>query len=298
MRILDRILAGETVEPVTGTLPPAAGAFAQAQHVQIDNVADYILGDAKVGQSWSLTEDFPTLAPPFELAWYEYRRPPTIPSIRAITDSDDDKVPGLPDQIGVLVEGVRTEDGGFVSRYYVYSTVAKMAIRGPFVFQIGCDEHGRATPDGISVEVLHNVSDFERRTRMYWEAGADLLVPVLMATSLLHSKNVTIERESPIEAGLQRHHRRRYGTDRIRFHLLHIEPMRRVLRDAGAESDAAGAGLQVAMHIRRGYFGDYREGRGLFGKYHGIYWWDQMVKGKASAGLVTKEYVVHPAKGA
>jgi hypothetical protein len=42
--------------------------------------------------------------------------------------------------------------------------------------------------------------------------------------------------------------------------------------------DAAGAkdpgGLPRALHIMRGHFKDYREGRGLFGKVHGMWWWD------------------------
>ena len=34
------------------------------------------------------------------------------------------------------------------------------------------------------------------------------------------------------------------------------------------------AGLKRALHICRGHFKDYREGRGLFAKTHGIWWWD------------------------
>lgn len=298
MRILDRILMNEEMERIVGTPRPAGGAFAAAEHVQIDNVAEYVFRDVKVGDSWTLSEDFPTIAPPWELAWYEYRRPSVIQSLAKFTPSMPDETPGMPDHVGVLVEGVPTDDG-FVSRYYIYAATGKDVVRGPIVFQIDCDKEGRVTPEGIRVILDPSVpvTDAERRRLKMWLGGSDLLVPVLMATSLLHSKNVTIEREPPVDAGLQRSHRKRYGTERVRFHLLHIEPMRRVLRSAGAESDAPGEGVKVAMHIRRGYFGDYRDGRGLFGRWHGIFWWDQTVRGRADSGLVQKEYVVHAPRG-
>jgi hypothetical protein len=33
------------------------------------------------------------------------------------------------------------------------------------------------------------------------------------------------------------------------------------------------------MHICRGHFKDYREGRGLFGKYHQLVWHPSLVRG-------------------
>ncbi len=47
--------------------------------------------------------------------------------------------------------------------------------------------------------------------------------------------------------------------------------MRKQLAEAGAEGTG---GLKRALHIMRGHFKDYREGRGLFGKVHGMWWWD------------------------
>lgn len=39
---------------------------------------------------------------------------------------------------------------------------------------------------------------------------------------------------------------------------------------------------------------DYRQ-RGLFGKYHGLYWWDSHLRGASSAGQVIKDYRVRSA---
>lgn len=49
----------------------------------------------------------------------------------------------------------------------------------------------------------------------------------------------------------------------------------------------------VALHIVRGHFKDYRNGRGL-GRGHGrgIWWWDAQVRGEAERGRVVKDYDV------
>lgn len=48
----------------------------------------------------------------------------------------------------------------------------------------------------------------------------------------------------------------------------------------------------MPTHIIRGHFKDYRQS-GLFGQHHGVYWWDQAVRGKG-LGTVVKSYDVQP----
>lgn len=48
----------------------------------------------------------------------------------------------------------------------------------------------------------------------------------------------------------------------------------------------------VARHICRGHFRDYRQGAGLFGRFHGIYWTPPIWKGSFTRGFVTKSYKV------
>lgn len=65
--------------------------------------------------------------------------------------------------------------------------------------------------------------------------------------------------------------------------------MKKVLAsEGGAES----TGIKRALHIARGHFSDYREGRGLFGKHHGIYWWDPQLRGSVSEGYAPKDYII------
>ena len=59
--------------------------------------------------------------------------------------------------------------------------------------------------------------------------------------------------------------------------------MREVLRKEGR---AAETGVRQAIHLCRGHFKDYhyRSGRGLFGRTHGLYWWDMQVRGMRRPG--------------
>lgn len=76
---------------------------------------------------------------------------------------------------------------------------------------------------------------------------------------------------------------------RLTYHVLDITPMRQVLRIEGGEAQN---GTKRALHICRGHFANYSQGRGLFGKYHGMYWIDQHVRGSASRGFALKDYRV------
>src|SRR5262249_41550931 len=71
------------------------------------------------------------------------------------------------------------------------------------------------------------------------------------------------------------------------YHVLNIDPMRRVLsRDGHAET----SGLRHALHICRGHFKTFAEEAPLFGKHTGTYWWADYVRGDAQQGIVTKDY--------
>jgi hypothetical protein len=48
----------------------------------------------------------------------------------------------------------------------------------------------------------------------------------------------------------------------------------------------------MALHLCRGHFANYKDGKGLFGKYHGVYWMPPTLKGSSAYGKVNKEYQV------
>jgi hypothetical protein len=70
---------------------------------------------------------------------------------------------------------------------------------------------------------------------------------------------------------------------------LNIHPIKKILE---IEGQSQKTGLKMALHICRGHFKDFTE-RGLFGKYHGLYWWDAHARGNAKEGIALKDYRVH-----
>ena len=125
------------------------------------------------------------------------------------------------------------------------------------------------------------------------EHALDLTVcACLFSISLMHCKNVHFE-DIVIPAAVQKKRTKR-GIPRIQYKTLVIDPMHTQVRRERDE-DPAGEQNTVkrALHIVRGHFKDYRE-TGLFGKNHGLFWWDMHVAGTAKAGVVVKDYAVKP----
>jgi hypothetical protein len=121
-------------------------------------------------------------------------------------------------------------------------------------------------------------------------AVSGAVYPFLLATSILHCKNVTAQRVAVPEA-LKRAAAKR-GRPIYSHSILNISPARKILKSEGELSK--GASLSKALHVCRGHFKDYRDGAGLFGKAKGIYWWEQALRGNVSAGVHVKNYRVKP----
>jgi hypothetical protein len=117
------------------------------------------------------------------------------------------------------------------------------------------------------------------------------VLPVLLAVSLMHCRNVEIRTVEP-NAEASRTHRRRRGHRLVRYQVLDIEPMRQLLNEAGAE-DAKAGGLRRALTICRGHFKTFTPDAPLFGRHTGQFWWAPHVRGNPDAGIVVNDYRVH-----
>jgi hypothetical protein len=135
-------------------------------------------------------------------------------------------------------------------------------------------------------ETLH-VSVREASQLMY-QAMVHYFYPALLTISFLHCKNVTLQQQlsSPPRSKKAKKHSKP-ASPRITYHILDIEPMKRVLK---TEGNIEQNGLKKALHICRGHFANYESGKGLFGKYHGTYWISQHVRGSAEQGIHLKDY--------
>lgn len=112
--------------------------------------------------------------------------------------------------------------------------------------------------------------------------------PVLLAVSFLHCKNVVLQDES-VPKPLAKKYHLKTGQWPVRYKTLVIEPLKQILRHEGG-SDRNG--LAKAMHICRGHFRDYRQGPGLFGKYHQLVWSPMTVRGTKGKSVPPREIEV------
>jgi len=114
-----------------------------------------------------------------------------------------------------------------------------------------------------------------------------VLVPVLVAISLMHCKNIELVNK-PITRAMKRRVKRT-GEPLVVEKVLVIEPFKRKVIN---ESTGEQSGLTLAMHICRGHFREYSEEKPLFGKYSGKYWIPQHARGNKESGEIDKEYKV------
>lgn len=127
---------------------------------------------------------------------------------------------------------------------------------------------------------------------MFRDTFNSFLLTALLSISFLHCKNISLTQET---------YRRKHNDDLARkiprkvketipvsYHTLEITPMREVLKREG-QSDTLG--VKRALHICRGHFRHYENGRGLFGKYKGTYWIPQQVRGNLEH-IALKDYSI------
>lgn len=250
--------------------------------ILIDNVADYMYRDSDQ-EYWDLAVDFPNLAPPFPAFWCEHRMPTKIHS-KERGDSNLDYIQH--GRIGVLVHGltldeVKGQDIPADTRWILWCELfvdygqQGRSIEGPHgsIF-LSIDEHGAI----IGQPSMQSFSDPGMDEIM--QGFMSLIHPSLLAIAFLHCKNVTLEKNE-VPKPLAKKYRARHGIQPTRYHTLVIEPLKKILRTEGRSGEV---GLAKALHICRGHFRDYREGAGLFGKYHVVVWTPQIVRG--STGTV------------
>jgi hypothetical protein len=233
--------------------------FKAAIPIRIQNVANYIYLESDREQA-NLYHDFPNLAPPWPQFFMSYKRPP-----RMRTKQGWERPKGPTSiELGYLCTGDRDEAiGGW--------TLTIMAF-GPNVM---CSYRWRIDTQGQLLREGNLVTP-----PLKWPEGyildpsrqgdlESIAVP-LLAICFCHCKNIPLVRE-PVPTKVKTKRDSAHGWSPDAWHTLQIEPMRKQLNAAGASEPG---GLKRALHIMRGHFKDYRDGRGLFGKTHGTWWWN------------------------
>jgi hypothetical protein len=256
-----------------------------------DNVADYYYRDT--GQEdWNIPVHFPNLAPPFEQCWIEHRMPNQITSDRCGNVDLRDLIQH--GRVGVLVTSVDPSTAIgiginpatrwilWMEMFLDYGTI-RTGVDGPHgsIF-LQIDEHG------VLLETPWMQSFADESQNKHMGAIMGWTYPILLTITFLHCKNVTVV-ENQMDKPLAKKFHNRTGKWPTKFKTLVIEPLKNILRTQGRSGEH---GLAQAMHICRGHFRDYREGKGLFGKYKVLVWTPMIVRGSKKGKDTPREIVV------
>lgn len=256
--------------------------------VDIQNVYNTFYPEEAPAHFINVKSDLPNIASPWPLAWYEHH------SIMPETKGTTGILIGCigPNSGSRIVELLRQDFPGidlskmkWFIQYFLFME-SRQLNRTAFVLS----GHDALTDDGKSL--LGDV---------FWYKPSDLflahpemdsfvvnLYPALMAVSFLHCKNVSVHEGDP-NTKINKKRAKKGKLPFFRFKILDIKPMKDTLqREGGLQQH----GLRKALHTCRGHFKDYRNGRGLFGKIKGLFWWEMYERGDESEGIVHKDYRV------
>jgi len=310
-------------EPIEGGV---ALPFAHAEIFIVDNVTAYMY--AGTSQNVWFSTDFPNCAPPAPVFWMETRQPPSILNEGVPTPWTGQYAWGVlfqsvevakrPEVLALAARAFHgAEQDRFAEARWAYQcfpfvvAARTAAVYGPVMVGmclVGGD--GQLLAHWIPTGCRQPVCTCPRTHRTHsaveawWTLGTDhwpredlrarrgvcqaLVFPFWLALSFLHCKNVTQAATDPCHPrGKRRPHD---PCRRVHYKVLNIQPMQRLLQQARTTHKSD---LRQALHIMRGHFKNYQEGSGLFGKHHGLYWWDQRLRGQSTQGIVVKDYAVH-----
>lgn len=258
-----------------GSTEDLKNGLERCQIFKIQNVWEYM---NKKGIS---VNDIPNIRPPFPWQWFEWN---------PLSDGDIKS-------IGVAIAGFKDYDfkDEYLDNIGVLFYEFKEAIIPACTLGWLCDEKGEYQNKifGLSglTEVKDN-SDHDLEEHKFTKTGWSNILVALSAIAFIHCKNVIVK-SNDYDAHLQRARIKRNKRPLLKYHTLEIRPMVKILREVG-HSDTEG--LKRALHICRGHFKEFTD-KGLFGKYHGLYWWDAQVRGNETAGISLKDYKVSPYNG-
>ncbi len=302
----------------------------QTTVIRADNVAEYFY-EGNDQEFWMWREDYPNVAPPFDLFWVEWKQPERVVSrekgtherevwwpqrvgvwvhSRRARASDRDlpfDVPGAKDWLGSHFDELH-----WLMEAQVWIKWQEAPIRLPVTAFIPVDADGRivAGDDGHGhIRFLGaddpglqfaspegSLNPEERREFLHMATSQQMHVP-LLTLCWLNSKNVSRELYDPdtVMPKVQQKRRKHGKRPLTKYYTLKVMPMRKTTGRCVPQRGEGGS--PKAQHIRRGHFKQYgpKYGKGLlFGKYEGLWFWDWRLEGDPEAGEIRKDYEVLP----
>lgn len=115
-----------------------------------------------------------------------------------------------------------------------------------------------------------------------------VLSPMFLTLVFLNTQKVERLENVPNEK-VSKRHQKRYGAPLTKFYTLKVNAAN---AKPVAKEHQGGSHQSPSHHIARGHFKRYTDAAPLFGKYTGVFWWNDIERGKKERGIVDKEYEV------
>lgn len=264
--------------------------------IEMSNVSRYYYESEQ--EYWDLRDDFPNLAPPYPAMWFESKMQKRIHS----KDCGDTDVAALvPNgRVGAVIhaldpatqkfEGEPPAGTKWVLWCELYIDFGRRGVtcEGPHGSIFLCVSAEGAILETPWMQSYIDDVHHDPQAVDLMESIITWLYPAFLTICFLHCKNVTMV-ENAVPKPLAKKYREKHGITPTSYKTLVIEPLKQILRREGGSDKV---GVQKALHICRGHFRDYREGRGLFGKYHGQFWMPSIVRGSKGEKAPPREIEV------
>lgn len=255
----------------------------------VSNVAAYFYQGTEQ-EVWDLFSDFPKTVPPFEWTWLEWNIPDRVNSEGKDQFLD---ISALARRAGALVTWAKVDSAEYIKNpEAIYKMNVIPFLDGPYScpFVMATCAFGLSKSyDPVTVHpgtdnlmyVLNGIDQSKVRTdgdredmRALTTQACVLSYPAMLALSMLNCRNVTTKVIAPSAALCRKHQKRGHEPPRS-YRTIEIQPMTQRIKSATGSAGYS----KSAVAIIRGHFKDYRDGGGLFGKVHGLFWWDQQLHG-------------------
>jgi hypothetical protein len=109
------------------------------------------------------------------------------------------------------------------------------------------------------------------------------------ALAMLNCQNIVADAHQAPEA-FQKARKKSGKRPLVSFHTIRVD-LDKTPRQVAAES-LPGDGGPPRLHKKRGHMKDYRSGKGLFGRYKGVWYWGPSLAGSEDEGVVVSDYEV------
>jgi hypothetical protein len=273
--------------------------------VEATNVARFFdnsyLGDGSFGSFWT---DLKCLVPPHQRFFVEWEKP-LIPGAKRMGMLFMACPPELAEETARMIigEGARStpvkiaEFRQNLRCRWIYLTLDFLefahknddehisGLRGPFhIGAISIAEDGALLDFWMSHASAHIPKNESMQV-----AGASLVGWTTLA--MMNCANIdTVAHDAP--AAFQKARVKGGKRPLVAYHTVRVD-LGKTPRAIAAE-DLPGDGTTPRRHKKRGHIKDYRGGKGLFGRYKGIWYWGPTLAGSEEEGVVVSDYEVRP----